>query len=116
MSAISHWLHQKMDSAASYFLERAARQHFEKYGTMLNFTLDTRGRTARFDILLKGETDPVTVTIEEFELKSTEAGMVVVIHRLSTSREWMNLLALEFVKGKEFPIPGKWAGLLRVMA
>jgi hypothetical protein len=112
---VKGWLHRQLDSSTSFVLERALQRRLERYGRMLNFQIDSQRKTARCEVLLKGERDPITVSIDEYELRETGSGLAIVVHKATVSREWMNQLIEDYLCQREWPLPpqfAKWAKLL----
>ena len=113
---LASWLHKQKDSTVSFLAERALQHYLKRYGRMLKFYLDSRNKTAQCEILLAGEKDPITVLIQEYELKNTGTGTVIVIRKATASREWLHLVMQDFLLGKEFPLPDKFAPALKLLA
>ena len=89
--------------------EWAARQYFNhqysNFGVMTTLQIDSANKKATLDLELKGETQPLRVTINRYELTTQEDKTFLEIKELTTSREWINILAGEFLKGKKFEVP-----------
>ena len=81
-----------------------ANHHIQKYGHMTNLQIDSATRTIHFEILLKGESTPITGSAkyqpnldgEKKRLEFTE---------IQTSREWINLLIHDFLKTRAVELP-----------
>ena len=90
---------------------RAAANHFMKrYGYMTSLKIDSAAKVIEAEVMLKGETAPITVVVSGYTLD----GGVFRAREVKVSREWMEVLAKE-VLAKGVPLPpeiGKWAGLV----
>jgi len=72
---------------------------------MTTLQIDSANKKATLDLELKGETLPLHVTVDRYELTTLEDKTFLEIKELTTSREWINVLAGEFLKGKKFEVP-----------
>jgi hypothetical protein len=113
---IADWLRRKKDSTSSFFVERALQTFLWDYGRMLNLKLDSRQKTVQCEVLLKGETHPITLDVHQYEILTEAAGTFVVIRKASASREWLAVVLENFVCGKKFPVPENYANILRMIA
>jgi hypothetical protein len=112
----TNWLHRQKDSSTSFILERVLQSAFAKYGRMLNFYIDSRQRTAQVEVLLKGEKEALTIIVQDYELVTDEAGSHMLVKKATASREWVQVLINEFLIGKKFPIPAKYASMVKLVA
>ncbi len=86
------------------------------YGDMLNFQVDPAAKTIALEILLKGEKEPVRLTLSGYELRSGADGKTsLAFGGVTASREWIETLAREFVIGREIELPAKLAPVLRLL-
>jgi hypothetical protein len=89
--------------------EWAARQYFNHkypyFGAMTTLQIDSANKKATLDLELKGETQPLHVTIDRYELTTIGEKTFLEIKELTTSREWINVLAGKFLKGKKIEAP-----------
>ena len=93
---------RKLKDAA---LEKAvlvfARSRFERYGELRWLNVDTAGKVLSAEVLLKGESEPVTVSQAKYRLESKGAQKLLVLYEIKVSKEWaQNLLEDRF---PEFP-------------
>jgi len=80
---------------------------------MTELKIDDRAKTIDVMVQLKGEEVPIHVHVASYTLDAEANTMTV--GEVHVSREWMNVLANELVKGKALPLPagaGKWAKLV----
>src|SRR3954454_21835899 len=81
-----------------------ANRRIQKYGHMTNLQIDSATRTIHFEILLKGETTPVTGSAR-YEPKLDGEKKIVEFTEIQTSREWMNVLIQDFLKTRVVELP-----------
>jgi hypothetical protein len=115
LHAIKDALHTARDAGASYVAERYAAQWVQPYGRMLNLTIDSKNKKLRVEILPKGETDPLAVTIDEYELVTKNGVSSILVKRVSASREWVDAIVKDFATGKTIPLPEKYANVLKTV-
>lgn len=110
------WIQAGKDSSVAFVLEKLLQKRFERYGTMIEIKIESRQSTASVTLLLRGEREPVTINIERYELGENASGNYFTVRQATASREWLTLLLQDFLLNKEFPIPEKYAGYLRMIA
>ncbi|HNY64859.1 MAG TPA: hypothetical protein PKM41_05435 [Deltaproteobacteria bacterium] len=100
------------DRAISKALEVLGESVVSRYGHLKGFRLDSAARTIDLEVLLKGESEPVTVTLHDYRFLTEGDRSYVTVGDVSVSREWMMILAEDLLKDKRFEIPAKYARLL----
>jgi hypothetical protein len=75
------------------------------YGSMTRLKLDTSARTIEAELELKGETEPLRLHVQEYELRQEDNRAFIIIKRIDTSREWLTTLARDFAVDKPFELP-----------
>jgi hypothetical protein len=113
---LTAWLRRQKDSSASFVLERALQKTFRRYGRMLKFNLDSGQKSIQVEVLLQGEKEPITLIVQEYELIREASGTYLVVKKAAASREWLSVVLEEFVRGKRFAVPEKYASLTRLIA
>ena len=113
LDALRDMAHAVKDAGASFMVERAVAHRLQPYGRMLNLSIDSKTKRIRLEILLKGETEPVTVTIDEYELTTAGGADFILIKQASASREWIHALLQDFALGKSLPLPAKYSNLVK---
>ena len=87
----------------NYVIKRGVEYLLKEYVTrMVNLSIDPEKKTFQFSVELKGETEPVHVEVKNYEFEEKGGKTFLIIHDLSVSKEWMNVLAEKVVK--EAPI------------
>jgi len=63
----------------------------ERYGRVESFALDSKDKTLKLSLTLKGESQPVSIEAG-YRVAKEESGNFLVIDSPVASREWVNLL------------------------
>lgn len=64
------------------------RPKLERYGELRRFNLDTDSRTFTAEVMLLGETSPITISEGHYRLEKVGAEPYIVLHNIRISREW----------------------------
>jgi hypothetical protein len=113
LDAIRDLAHAAKDAGASFVVERAVAHRLQPYGRMLNLSIDSKTKRIRLEVLLKGETEPLTVTIDQYEITTAAGADFIFIKKVSASREWVDALLQDFAIGKTIPLPTKYAHMVK---
>jgi hypothetical protein len=113
LDAIRDLAHSAKDAGASFLVERAVAHRLQRYGRMLNLSIDSKTKRISLEILLKGETEPMTVRIDEYELTTAAGADFILIKKASASREWVDALLQDFAIGKRIPLPTKYGNMVK---
>ncbi len=81
-----------------------ANERIQKYGHMTNLQIDSATRTIHFEVLLKGETTPLTGSAK-YQPKLDGEKKLLEFTEIQTSREWINLLIQDFLKTRAVELP-----------
>ena len=103
------------DKALSRTLEVLLDQLLSKYGRTVGIRLDSNARRIEIEMLLKGETEPVSVLLENYEIVSEGERHFITCRGVHASREWMKILANDLIPDRRFEIPAKYALLLDII-
>jgi len=90
-------------------IETALKVVMGKYGDIKSFKINTKDKTIDAQILLKGEEDISSVSIQGYSFTFTQEQCGVSFEALQTNKEWFNLLANDFLVGKMLPIKNEAA-------
>ena len=93
------------DSALALGVREYFNRRHGTWGTMTALQIDTKNRKAILDLELRGETQPLHVAIERYELTTSGDKIFIEIIEINTSREWINALARDLLKGKKLEVP-----------
>ena len=89
--------------------------YLEKYGNMLNFSVQPETKTITAEILLKGEESPIKLLLRGYEIGGTAEKPTLSIAKAEASREWLSVVLREFVEGTPIDLPPKAAPLLKML-
>jgi hypothetical protein len=91
------------------------KKKLERYGTMMDFKIDSENKKIFLKISLKGEAKPLDITVNRYALVKQGNEEFIVIEDVTISKEWMNLLAADLLNKKEFKLPGGIASTIAKM-
>ena len=114
-ASLKNWFQTQKDHSVSLIAERMLRAKLEPYGSVTEFSLDSKRNTASLSLLLRGEAEPVTVDIQEYDLAHEADSHYFVVKQVATSREWLTRLLQDFVIGQRFLIPEKYANYAKML-
>jgi hypothetical protein len=115
MSGFMDWVQGQKDTSASFVAQKVLRQKLEPFGELLDFQLQSRQQSARLKVLLKGESEPISVLVDQYQVTQERGETAVVVAKATASREWITRLLQEFVVGKRFPIPQQYASYAKML-
>ena len=91
---------------------QAARLHCNKllarYGAVKELRIDSARRRMEVVCLLEGETAPIAVTVEKYEITDEAGKKFVHIATTRCARPWVQHFLEDHVYGRKFPLPS-WA-------
>ena len=94
------------DSLAGWGVREYCNHHYQSLGNMTTLQIDSTNKRASLDLELKGETQPLHVTIGGPRVEQPgQQNATASKSKFSTSREWINVLARRFSKNKKFEVP-----------
>jgi hypothetical protein len=97
-AALIHGKDRALAEMAKFLANRFA---IARYGEMSNFRIDSLTKELRLELRLKGEAEPLKLRAL-YHLEQCGGKRSIVIDRVSTSREWVNLLISDFAKDQPF--------------
>ena len=89
------------------------RNYLQNYGRISDFKLNTTKRSIELELELKGEAHPVRVNVHEFQVAERDGKTVVIVKRISTSREWLTRAAEDFLVGRPIALPAEAARAIK---
>lgn len=75
------------------------------YGTLKRLNLDTKRRIIDAELELNGETQPVRVHIDGYEVLEEPDAAYLMLKDVTTSREWLTALARDFAVERRLKLP-----------
>ena len=79
----------------------------EELGKMLKFEIDSEEKSIDCSLLLNGETEPVYIQINDYQIIESDSVTQIKIRDVSIDRKWMEVLAKKHLVSKTFEIPDK---------
>ena len=108
-------INQVKDTGAASAIERWLARELADYGEVLDFKISSADRRAELHVLLKGEKEALTVTIEKYELSSQGSEDFIIVRQAHTSREWVNAVLRKFLIDKKHKIPGQYSSMAKMV-
>ena len=75
------------------------------FGKVRQLKLDSRAKRIDVVLDLKGETEPVSVSLYDYCVKKAGERLTVEVGRITASREWIAILGQELAANRPFEIP-----------
>lgn len=92
------------DAAVGKGLQELANWNTE-FGRVRSLKLDSRARRLEVELDLRGESEAVRVVVEDYRLNEGPEGLTIEAGKVTTSREWLTVLAQRFVVGRPWALP-----------
>ena len=94
------------DKSLSKLLLSAAKPFLSAYGEVLHLTIDSAARTLTVDVLPVGERESIRVEVIGYNLTTDATGRGwLTFERLSTSRQWLTLVAEKALPERRVKLP-----------
>ena len=85
----------------------------QEYGKMLKLEIDSANKTAKMEVHLKGENEPLNVTIGNYSATSNGDDGIFLLKDVNTSKEWMKSVIKNIFKGEiSHPVPASIVKLI----
>jgi len=104
------------DYAVSSAMKILAQEYVSGFAHINTIEIDSSSRSLVAEFLLKGETEPVTLTVVGYEIITKGEKRLFVPHSVSASRQWIDTLAKEYLQRRAFEIPAPFAKALTFLA
>ncbi len=104
-----------MDNTVAVGLKQIINEKIKSFGHVEKLLLNSGQKRLEIALQLRGETEPLRVTVTNYELVKYGDSAVVLIKELNTSKEWVNALWLERIKQFKFEIPPQYASMVKFM-
>lgn len=103
------------DMALSAALKGLSERYVSRYGRLERIEIDSSRRSLEADILLHGETEPVTLSIDRFDIVHDGTHHLLVAHGIRASRAWIESLARDYLEARTLKIPSPIAHALTML-
>jgi len=100
------------DLALSKGAQMAINNKISDYGKVTNLSLNSKNNSIKLEVMLEGEAEPLYVNVDNYELKNNSGEYEMILTGITTSRMWLNKLSSQYLDGKGFEIPAKYAQML----
>jgi len=109
LSKVAKGLNYVTGSASTKF---AINRLIEDYGKIIELAIDGRNKKVIISILLRGETLPIEVRIDEYEIIKTDLSTSVIVKNASSDKVWLNAILKNVIVGKPWDVKNKGADFL----
>jgi HSP20 family molecular chaperone IbpA len=82
---------------------------------MTELSIDTKKKTARVQLDLRGETEPIEIEITRYSLKIKGEEAQVTVEEVNASREWLVVALRRFVVSRSFRWPAAAGTFLKLL-
>jgi len=103
------------DKTISFSVKTILNIKFKEYGEMLKLNLDSTNKTIELEVMLKGEKEPLEIKVNQYEIIQENGKYFIHINGLKTSREWINVIAKNYLEDEKFELDSKLAEVLKVL-
>jgi len=111
-STVKDGLKKGVDRSASRLVLTLLQERVAPYGVLKDLALDSKAKQITVQIELNGESVPLDVMVERYELEAEGEERFLVIRFIRSSRPWITQLLNDFLVGRRFPLPSKYAGMI----
>ena len=109
------FIKESKDKAVSIAVKKAINYKLKEMGKMVKFNLDSTKKTIELEILLDGESEPLYVSVERYELTEEDGKHFLYAQEITTSRKWINVIAKQYLSGQKLEIPSEYASMLQLV-
>jgi hypothetical protein len=116
MNFLKNAIKGSKDSAISSAMKILAEKYVSGFAHINTIEIDSSNRSLVAEVLLKGETEPIILTVVGYEIITKGEKRLFIPHTVSASRLWIDSLAKEYLQGRAFEIPTPFAKALTFLA
>jgi len=109
-------LRKLKDKALAEGLIVAANNYMEGWGRLLDLEFDSGRKRIAALLALERELEPLRVEVGSYRLVEEGERSYLELSDISTSREWINTIALRHLEGRRFVIPSRYATMVKMLA
>jgi hypothetical protein len=88
------------------------RSTLQPYGRVTALKLNSQEKSLELTLELNGEREPLSLSLQDYEVIQENGVTCLIVKRVATSREWLTALANDFVVGRPFKLPPEAASLI----
>ncbi len=100
------------DTALAVGLKSYLNDRLRDYGEVMECQIDTGACRITIRALLKGEHEPISASVDRYELEREGEDRYITIKALSCSRQWLALLLNQRFSGQRYKLPSAVANFL----
>ena len=89
----------------SYSTRVAINRYMGEYGKMITLTIDNKNNKVIASVLLNGESSPMEVRIDGYEIIKNDSSASVLVKDASSDRAWLSAILKKYVVGKSWEVP-----------
>jgi len=108
-------LNRGKDVTLSMAVKKIVNLKIEKFGKVSKLELNSTLKTMLLEVELKGEVELLEVKVEKYSIEEKLDKFFLKIDEVKTSREWLNIVILEYLKNQEFELPSKYIKLIKAV-
>ena len=103
------------DKALSTAIKTAINLKIKEFGEMLRLNLDSQNKKIELELMLLGEKEPLYVEVGSYEISEEDGKHYLIAKDIKTSREWINIVAKNYLENQKFEIPANVAEILKII-
>ncbi len=100
------------DGALAVSMKRYLNDKFSDLGEVLDCSLNTKTSELQLKLKLPGEPEPVLLKLDRYEIVEEAGVRYIVLHDISSSREWVGRLLSRLFAGKRYKLPSALSAFL----
>ena len=93
------------DAAVRLALSHWIKGHTQAIRNMTKLHIDSKQHTITLELELAGESAALSVEVGHYQVTEVDGRTMIEVSDVRTSKEWMTLLAAEFLPGRKFEVP-----------
>jgi hypothetical protein len=106
LSGIQEVVTKMRNASIQSWMRRQILKNTKAVKDLNNLKINSKQKTFSLELDLVGETEPLAVSGRYELTKNGGKTFFAPANDLQTSKEWLTILASEFLKGRSFEIPG----------
>jgi len=108
-------LNRIKDKAFGEAIKQSINFKIKDFGKISKLKIDTQNKTIELELVLKGEREPLYVKVGKYEISQEDEKHYLVAEDIDTSREWINVVASNYLENQKFEIPEKAIKILKTL-
>ncbi len=115
INPFSNIINQAKDKGVSRLFEHWLSQQLEPYGRLLGMTLDSKNKAIRMEVLLHGESESISITIDNYSLVDQGDQTFLIAKKMTASRAWIGKVLDNFLIDRKLELPRQYAGMIKMV-